>query len=117
MDPEVAKRVAIVRVEELYPWPAEELRRIVERHPNLSRVLWVQEEPRNMGGWSFVNERIQDEFPPGVSLDYVGRAASSSPATGSMRAHVMEQRKLVSDAFFGLEDCDLDPWAGLRSED
>ena len=76
--------IAIVRVEQLYPFPAERLRAILAGYPDAKRAVWVQEEPRNMGGWSFVKERVRaNSCRPRSTLEYVGRAASPSPATGT----------------------------------
>jgi 2-oxoglutarate dehydrogenase E1 component len=94
-----SERVALVRIEELYPWPEERLREIFASYPNAQRVFWVQEEPRNMGGWTFVQDRLPDLLPEGIRLEYAGREASASTATGSMRVHRSEQAMLVADAF------------------
>ena len=96
--------VAIVRVEELYPWPEEELSRVMERYPNSDRVTWVQEEPANMGAWTFVRERLPGVLRASAKLAYAGRPASASPAGGSMRIHKYEQQTLLQAAFQGLED-------------
>jgi 2-oxoglutarate dehydrogenase E1 component len=97
-----APDVALVRVEQLYPWPEELLARTLERHPRVERVVWAQEEPANMGAWSFVRERIQALLPAEARLAYAGRRASSSPAVGSARIHKQEQAALVEAAFAGL---------------
>jgi len=97
-----SERVALVRIEELYPWPEERLREIFASYPNAQRFFWVQEEPRNMGGWTFVRDRLSDLLPEGIRLEYAGREASASTATGSMRVHRSEQAMLVADAFEAL---------------
>ncbi|HVN76280.1 MAG TPA: multifunctional oxoglutarate decarboxylase/oxoglutarate dehydrogenase thiamine pyrophosphate-binding subunit/dihydrolipoyllysine-residue succinyltransferase subunit [Thermoanaerobaculaceae bacterium] len=89
---------AIIRLERLYPFPEEELRGALRALPGVRRLRWVQEEPANMGAWSFVAPRLR-ELLPGVSLAYVGRPESPSPATGSHRIFQAEQERLVSDAF------------------
>jgi 2-oxoglutarate dehydrogenase E1 component len=92
--------VAIVRIEQLYPFPAEQVRQLLERYPDSSEVLWVQEEPRNMGPWRFMREQIQpllDETRR--RLRYVGRADSASPATGSYKRHLEEQAAVIDGAF------------------
>jgi 2-oxoglutarate dehydrogenase E1 component len=94
--------VAVVRVEQLYPWPEAELAETLRRYPRALRVGWVQEEPANMGAWTFVRERIQDALAPGATLFYAGRPASASPAVGSARAHRREQAALVDASFAGL---------------
>ena len=97
---------AVVRVEQLHPWPESELNEIFGRYPNLDSVVWCQEEPANMGGWSFVRERIQRILSEGRFvrsegqwLRYAGRPAAPSPAVGSARIHKIEQATLVSQAF------------------
>ncbi|HEY1250360.1 MAG TPA: multifunctional oxoglutarate decarboxylase/oxoglutarate dehydrogenase thiamine pyrophosphate-binding subunit/dihydrolipoyllysine-residue succinyltransferase subunit [Thermoanaerobaculia bacterium] len=91
-------RTAIVRVEQLYPFPGERMRAIVTGYPNAKRVLWVQEEPKNMGGWSFVRERAEEFLPPALALTYVGRAASPSPATGNAAVHKRELEQFLAEA-------------------
>jgi 2-oxoglutarate dehydrogenase E1 component len=101
--PDDAGGVALVRVEQLYPWPAERVSQAVARYPGFERVVWCQEEPSNMGGWTFVRERIQDALGAGQKLAYAGRPESASPATGSGRVHREEQAGLVAAAFDGLD--------------
>jgi 2-oxoglutarate dehydrogenase E1 component len=88
--------VAIMRVEQLYPWPADELRKVFRRYAAAREWVWVQEESQNMGGWTFVAPRLQELL--GVPFQYVGRDASASPATGSKLVHDHEQAELVEAA-------------------
>ncbi len=90
-------RVAIVRLEQFYPFPAEKLKEIFASYSNATQVFWTQEEPQNMGGWTFVEPRLR-EIKGDLSLRYVGRTASASPATGSYAIHELEQKKLVDDS-------------------
>ncbi len=93
--------VALVRVEQLYPWPKDTLMRILKRYPKAD-VVWCQEEPANMGSWTFVDRRIEyalEELQHGAKrAHYAGRPASASPATGSFREHTREQNLLVEQA-------------------
>ena len=89
--------VALVRVEQLYPFPLEALEEELARYPQ-AELVWCQEEPRNMGAWGFVLQRFLDL---GRSLRYCGRPESSSPATGSYRRHQAEQMGLVERALQG----------------
>jgi 2-oxoglutarate dehydrogenase E1 component len=91
--------VAIVRVERLYPFPAE-LAEVLARYSPSAELVWCQEEPQNMGAWRFVRERFLDgEVPAGGRLPrYAGRKASASPAAGTLKAHLAEQEALVADA-------------------
>jgi 2-oxoglutarate dehydrogenase E1 component len=90
--------VAICRLEQIYPFPGEALARIAQRYARVEERTWVQEEPRNMGAWSYLHERLQDLGAPGSAWRYVGRPRSSSPATGSLRRHQAEQRALLDEA-------------------
>ncbi len=92
-----ADHVAIVRVEQLYPWPTAEIERVLSSYPNLAEVLWLQEEPENMGSWPFVHLRMHHEFR-GLSVSHVARAESASPATGSSLVHAAEQADLLARA-------------------
>jgi len=92
--------IAIVRLEQIYPFPAAEVRDILARYPETADIVWVQEEPRNMGGWRFAQEEIQPLLEPsGRAIRYVGRAASASPATGSLKRHQQEVAELLEGAF------------------
>jgi 2-oxoglutarate dehydrogenase E1 component len=95
--------VAILRLEQLYPWPSTRLNELIREYPLAERVVWVQEEPANMGAWTFVRERIQDLLPLGAKLAYAGRVPSASTAVGSTRLHSLQQTALVAAAFDGLD--------------
>ena len=90
--------VAVVRVEQFYPFPAVRLQEIFASYPNTIEIVWTQEEPQNMGGWTFVEPRLRAITPNKASLQYIGRDASASPATGSYAIHNLEQSKLVNDS-------------------
>jgi 2-oxoglutarate dehydrogenase E1 component len=89
--------VAIVRLEQLYPFPAADLVAVLRANSQLRELRWVQEEPANMGAWSIVAPQLR-ELAPALPLRYLGRPASASPATGSARVHQLEQEKLVHEA-------------------
>jgi len=92
--------IHIVRVEQLYPFPKQELKAIIDRFPNLSEVLWVQEEPKNMGAWSYIEPRIRDLVDTKkVSVNYNGRPKRSSPASGYQQIHAFEQQFIINQAF------------------
>ena len=90
--------VALVRLEQFYPFPAEALKKLYASYPNAKQFIWAQEEPQNMGGWMFVHDRINELLPAGARLRYVGRTPSASPATGSYAIHELEQKKIVEDS-------------------
>jgi 2-oxoglutarate dehydrogenase E1 component len=91
--------VAIVRVEQLHPFPADELAAALAPYADDTPVFWLQEEPENMGAWRYLRhrcgERLFDRFP----LQGITRPASASPATGSKTSHTMEQSDLFAKAF------------------
>ena len=88
--------VAIVRLEQLYPWPEAQLAAVLGRYRRSREWMWVQEESQNMGGWSFAEPRLR---AMGFPFEYVGRDASASPATGSHHVHEREQELIVEGAF------------------
>jgi 2-oxoglutarate dehydrogenase complex dehydrogenase (E1) component-like enzyme len=95
-----ATDVAVVRLEQLYPFPADALAARLARYRGAADVCWAQEEPRNMGAWSFVQERLARVLPD-LPLRYAGRPQGSSTATGSHKRHLAEQTALVRDALGG----------------
>ncbi len=91
--------VAICRVEQLYPVPEQDLRSLFDRYPNLDEVVWLQEEPRNMGAWPFMRARLRRLIDGRWPLHYVGRPRSSSPAEGSSAWYALNQETIVKQAF------------------
>jgi 2-oxoglutarate dehydrogenase E1 component len=94
----VPESVAVVRVEELYPWPHEEVARIVDLYPHIDEVAWVQEEPKNMGAWSFVAPRLRVSTGNALVIRYYGRVERASPAEGYQSTHAEEQERIITDA-------------------
>jgi 2-oxoglutarate dehydrogenase E1 component len=92
--------VAICRLEQLYPVPMRDLRAAIDTFPNAGEVVWVQEEPENMGAWEFVRAHLQ-ELSGGRTLRRVARPRSASPAEGSAARHSINQQSLISQAFGG----------------
>ena len=92
----------IVRVEQLYPFPSDAVATRVARMPNLTEIVWAQEEPKNQGYWSFVEPFLEEALAraagPVARARYAGRSAAASPATGLMKRHQLEQAALVADA-------------------
>jgi 2-oxoglutarate dehydrogenase E1 component len=94
-----ADHVALIRVEQLYPFAADQARDILARYPATAEVVWAQEEPRNMGPWRALRENIQPLLDESRrEIRYVGRPESASPATGSGKRHQQEQAEIVNDA-------------------
>jgi 2-oxoglutarate dehydrogenase E1 component len=92
-----AGEVAVARVEQLYPFPVEQAAELVRSYPNLSQVVWAQEEPQNMGAWRALRHRLE-EATPGVPLSYVGRPWRASPSEGYPTSHLREQDRIVRAA-------------------
>jgi 2-oxoglutarate dehydrogenase E1 component len=97
-DRERADTVAIARIEQLYPFPTEQAAAVLRSYPNLREVLWVQEEPQNMGAWRPLRHRLEEAKPDGVPLLYVGRPWRASPSEGYPTAHLREQDRIVRAA-------------------
>ncbi|OAB63107.1 hypothetical protein AY599_19305 [Leptolyngbya valderiana BDU 20041] len=101
--------VAIVRVEQLYPLHNDLLRSVLGRYAKAERVTWVQEEPRNMGAYHFIADKLRQnlgDLLPDGDVRYIGRKASASPATGSKRRHKAEQEQLIAEAIGPLDKDD-----------
>jgi 2-oxoglutarate dehydrogenase E1 component len=94
-----AEDTAILRVEQLYPLDTRTLTTLLAPYTNLADVRWVQEEPKNMGSWSYIFPLLLEHFGKDLMPRYVGRAPSASPATGDHSAHEIEQRMLIREAF------------------
>jgi 2-oxoglutarate dehydrogenase E1 component len=90
--------VAVARLEQLYPFPVGQYDELLSRYPNLKELLWVQEEPQNMGAWRAVRHRLEEGLPAEVQLRYCGRAWRASPSEGYPTAHTLEQDRIVSEA-------------------
>jgi len=90
--------IPIVRLEQFYPFPKPMLENALRAYPNATEVVWVQEEPRNMGAWPFLRERLEALLGQNQTLRYVGRPISASPATGSHHRHEEQQKALIEAA-------------------
>jgi multifunctional 2-oxoglutarate metabolism enzyme len=93
-----AGRPAIVRLEQLYSFPWTESRAMLARYPRMQELIWVQEEPRNMGAWSYLAPKLEELAPPGVTVKYSGRPERASPAEGYPAAHAAEQGRIIREA-------------------
>jgi 2-oxoglutarate dehydrogenase E1 component len=93
---------ALVRLEQIYPWPADQIEELLYRYPSTAEVVWCQEEPRNMGAFLFVRDKMQPLLDNTRRvLRYAGRNEAASPSTGSSARHKQEQASVVDDAFQG----------------
>ncbi|HLA13943.1 MAG TPA: 2-oxoglutarate dehydrogenase E1 component, partial [Gemmatimonadaceae bacterium] len=93
-----APHVALVRVEELYPWPGDQVARIVDLYPSVDEVAWAQEEPKNSGAWTYAAPRLRVSTGNAIPLRYIGRPERASPAEGYAEAHKTEQERIVNEA-------------------
>jgi 2-oxoglutarate decarboxylase len=98
---EVGAKSLITRVEQLYPWPDRQIAQIVAAHPNASRIVWLQEEPENMGAWNFVKGRLYDDHGESHTIQRFSRPESGSPSCGSSRVHAQEQDLLLRNLLGG----------------
>ncbi len=94
-----ADDVAILRAEQLYPFPHKAFAAELKKYPNATELMWTQDEPQNQGAWFFVQHYIHENMLPGQKLGYSGRAASASPAVGYSHLHQEQQKSLVEGAF------------------
>jgi 2-oxoglutarate dehydrogenase E1 component len=93
--------LAIARIEELYPFPAEEILELVSHYRALEEVVWVQEEPRNMGALSYIGPLLRGVVPRGIHLKHVARPERASPAEGRNKNHGIAQDRIVQEALEG----------------
>ena len=96
---EAGTNVAVARVEQLAPFQNSALRAVIGQYPNLTEISWLQEEPRNMGAWSYMEPRLRELTGGTMPIDYIGRPERASPAEGSAEAHADEQARIVTEAF------------------
>ena len=95
---------AIARVELLYPFPEKEVKAAMDGYPNLKELVWVQEEPKNMGAWAFMNPRLKELVGGSMPLGYVGKPDRASPAQGSAAFHKREHAVIIRSAFKDAEE-------------
>lgn len=101
LDAKEQAKIALVRVEQLYPYPDHRLAPILKSYKNMKEVIWCQEEPKNMGSWFFMKPKLDEQLEEmglDVPVRYNGRDERASPATGSEKVHAKEQKQLVTDA-------------------
>jgi 2-oxoglutarate dehydrogenase E1 component len=93
-----AEHIAIIRLEQLYPFPKLELIDELQKYKNAKEIIWCQEEPKNQGAWYSINHRLIECLAKNQSLGYVGRLSSASPSTGYSSIHIQEQKALIQEA-------------------
>jgi 2-oxoglutarate dehydrogenase E1 component len=94
--------VAIVRIEQLYPFPSDEYEAVLRKYSNAREIIWCQEEPQNQGSWYQIRHRLQSKLGAQHELLYAGRAGAAAPATGIAALHEQQQRNLVTAALQGV---------------
>lgn len=108
MRDELGAEVAVARVEQLYPWPYEAITKELARFPNATEVVWLQEEPENMGAWNSVKGRLYEALGDRYEIRRISRPDEASPATGSHAIHAQEQNMILAAAFAPLGDKPVD---------
>lgn len=96
--------VAIIRIEQLYPFHTEMFEAIFKKYKDAREYYWVQEEPRNMGAWEYIRPILNEHLPKGGAFHYVGRKRAASPAIGSHSMHVKEHAQIMHIAFEEVKD-------------
>jgi len=96
-----ARSVALARVELLYPFARDQIVELIARYPKLEEIVWVQEEPKNMGAWSVMYRRMPALVPDGVEFRYIGRPPRAAPSEGYPAAHRSEQERIILTALSG----------------
>jgi 2-oxoglutarate dehydrogenase E1 component len=110
-----AESVAVARVEQLAPFQNSALRALFDHYPNLDEIVWAQEEPKNMGAWSYMEPRLRDllgQLERLLPIRYVGRPERASPAEGYLDRHMAEQARIVAEAFGAVGETMLAGGAG-----
>lgn len=92
------ERFHIIRLEQLYPFPAAEIAEVLSKYKNVQEIVWAQEEPQNMGAWTFVEPRLKQLANGKLPVTYIGRPSRSSPATGDPIIHKVEQERIIAEA-------------------
>ena len=92
------QKVALIRIEQLYPFPIESYARAIDTYPNANAVVWCQEEPQNQGAWYQIRHRLQEPLAEGQTLYYAGRPSAAAPASGLFKVHAQQQQALVEAA-------------------
>ncbi|WP_078412907.1 2-oxoglutarate dehydrogenase E1 component [Priestia abyssalis] len=95
--------VHIVRIEQLYPFPKEKVEAILQRYPNLEEIVWVQEEPKNMGAWHYIAPTLYELASDSLKVGYIGRPDRSSPSGGDPHVHKREQERIVHQALYDIQ--------------
>jgi len=98
------ENIAIVRIEQLYPFPHQDFSAVISSYPNVKRFTWCQEEPQNQGAWDQIKHRFHAIYKANVPVIYAGRRSAAAPATGYFQVHQEEQEKLIDDALTGFVD-------------
>ncbi|KIL45487.1 2-oxoglutarate dehydrogenase E1 component [Jeotgalibacillus soli] len=91
--------IHLIRIEEIYPFPIDAVKEIIARYPQLKEILWVQEEPKNMGAWTYVEPLLLKLAPEDIEIRYSGRRRRSSPAEGDPVVHKKDQTRILTEAF------------------
>jgi 2-oxoglutarate dehydrogenase E1 component len=105
--------VAIIRIEQLYPFPQKEFDKVVKRYKNVKMFIWCQEEPQNQGAWDQIKHRLYPITSKNKPLYYVGRPSAAAPAVGYRSVHIKQQETLIDEALTGR----INPRMNFRNQD
>jgi 2-oxoglutarate dehydrogenase E1 component len=94
------EHVAIIRIEQLYPFPTEAYQSEISRYPNIKEIIWCQEEPKNQGAWYQSKHHFADSLDQDVPIYYAGRPAAAAPAVGSHLVHIEQQKAVIKSALY-----------------
>ena len=106
--------VAIIRLEQLYPFPKEEFNQVIQRYPNVEEYIWCQEEPQNQGAWDQIKHRFHGLMNSGKQLMYVGRSTAAAPSVGYRPVHLQQQETLIEEALNGRINHKMNPRSELN---
>ncbi|KAB2332278.1 2-oxoglutarate dehydrogenase E1 component [Cytobacillus depressus] len=98
-DVEQFKWLDIIRIEEIYPFPEQEIKNLLKKYKNLKEIIWTQEEPKNMGAWTYIATRLQQLLPNDIQVSYNGRPEMASPSEGDPVVHKKEQQRIINNVF------------------
>jgi len=101
LEQEQLRHVAIIRIEQLYPFPNDQFKREIDKYPNIEHIVWCQEEPKNQGAWYQSKHHFFDLVDKNIPISYAGRVAAAAPAVGNYKTHLNEQRAVVHVALYG----------------
>ncbi len=96
--------IAIIRIEQLYPFPSDDFKNVIDLYPNMEQLVWCQEEPKNQGAWYQSKHHFYDNIKPEINILYAGRVPSAAPAVGNYSAHIEQQKAVIHTALYAIKE-------------